>query len=278
MTAERNRRTALITGASSGIGLALAREYAYWGCNLVLVARRRERLEQLAAELKQEHGCECIVAPADLADPASSEAIVAALEARGKAIDVLVNNAGYGVPGKYLRQPWTVHQDFLQVMVTTVAELTHRLLGPMVERGHGRIVNIASVAGHLPGSPGHTLYNASKSWMIRFTESLAFELQGTGVTATAVCPGFTYSEFHDVTGTRHLADRLPKYMWMDADTVARQAYQAAELGEIVYVNGRWNRFLVWFERHLPRRVSYALVRRRSKRFRDQSQQQKKDRP
>ena len=263
MAAERQRRTALITGASAGIGAALAREYAYWGCDLVLVARRQDRLETIARALRDEFGCRCLVAPADLADPESPAAIAAALEARDYQVDILVNNAGYGVPGSYLAPDWSAHWDFLQVMVTSVAELTYRLLDPMTSRGHGRIVNIASVAGLLPGSAGHTLYGAVKAWMINFSESLAFELADTGVTVTAVCPGFTHSEFHDVTGTREKVQRMPKFMWMSAETVARQAYQAAERGDLVYVTGRVNRLIAILFRGLPRPLAYWLVRRRS---------------
>lgn len=268
MANDRKRRTALVTGASSGIGAALARTYAYWGCDLVLVARRRDRLEALAAELQGEFSCRCLVAPADLADPDSPAALAAALESRELEVDILVNNAGYGVPGSYLGSPWPAHRDFLQVMVTAVAELTYRLVGPMVARGHGRIVNIASLAGHLPGSPGHTLYGAVKSWMINFSESLAFELADRGVTVTAVCPGFTYSEFHDVTGTREKVEQMPKFMWMAAEEVAQQAYHAAEAGQIVYINGRINRLLAWAMRCLPRSLAHRLVRRRARTIQD----------
>lgn len=261
------RRTALITGASAGIGAALAREYAARGSDLVLVARRRERLEALAKELRDLHGCRIVVAPADLADPAMPEALEAAVRAAGLEIDVLVNNAGYAISGAYLSSPWEQHAAMLQVMIGAVAELTYRFLPPMLERGTGRILNVASIAGLLPPTAGHTLYHAVKAWMVRFSEALAFEYGEQGVRTTAVCPGFTYSEFHDVSGTRELVAKLPKRYWMDADTVAEQAVDASERGEVVYVNGWRNQLLTTLANRLPRPWLYGMIRRRAKHFR-----------
>ena len=272
MSPEMNNRpgsgkTALVTGASAGIGSALAREYAARGCDLVLVARREERLQALARELSERHGIHCEIIAADLADAEAVSRIFDHTEQAGIEVDILVSNAGYGVPGSYLASDWPVHRDFLQVMVRAVAELTHRYGRGMKRRGYGRIVNIASLAGHLPGTAGHTLYGAVKAWMIRFSESLAFELQEHGVHATAICPGFTYSEFHDVTGTREQVGRMPGFMWMSAEAVARQAVDASERGKVVYVNGRVNSCIAWLARHLPRPLVYRLVRGKSRDFR-----------
>ena len=153
-------------------------------------------------------------------------------------------------------------------MVRAVAELTWRLTGPMRERGHGRVINIASLAGLLPGSGGRTLYGAVKAWMISFSESLAFEMEEHGVTVTALCPGFTYSEFHDVSQMREQVSQLPDYMWMSAEEVAVQALDAAERGEKVCINGRANRFIAWLGRHLPRSVVYRMMLKRASSFRD----------
>jgi short-subunit dehydrogenase len=168
-----------------------------------------------------------------------------------------VNNAGYGGPGRYGLPPWQKHQEFLQVMVTSVCELTYRLLPGMLERQWGRIINVASLAAVLPAPAGHTLYAASKAFLVKFSEALAAEGQGRGVHATAVCPGFTYSEFHDITGTRAEVSRMPKFMWLDAPAVARQGYAAVMRGRPVYVTGGVNRGIAWLARVLPQ----AVVRR-----------------
>jgi len=199
---EGSGKTAIVTGASSGIGKAFAELLAGRGYALVLTARRRDRLDALAATLRQRHGIETHTIVADLADPGASARIVSQLAERRLAIDVLVNNAGYGVPGSYVNVTWADHERFVQVMVLAVCDLTYRLLPPMIERGWGRIINIASVAGMVPAPAGHTLYGASKAFLIRFSEALSAEGAPKGVHVTAVCPGFTHSEFHDVLGTR----------------------------------------------------------------------------
>lgn len=261
------KRRALVTGASAGIGEAFARELARRGYDLVLTARRADRLEVLAKELREHHAIEAIVAPLDLARPDGPEALVAALDAQGLSIDVLVNNAGYGVPGYFEDQPWSAHAAFIQVLMTAPTELAYRLLPGMKARGYGRIVNVASLAGHLPGSAGHTLYAASKAYLIRFSQSLALEGKGTGVNTTAVCPGFTYSEFHDVTGSRELVSKMPGYMWMDAATVARQGLDAVDAGKAVYVNGAVNSAIKSLFKLLPDGLALKMVQRQSRRFR-----------
>src|SRR5438045_3990882 len=174
-------RWALVTGASAGIGAAFARELASRGSPLVLTARRADRLATLAAELAQHHGVgvECIAA--DLADPSAPEKLCAEIARRGIVIDTLVNNAGYGLSGSFVSQPWVKHAEFIQVMMTAPCELAHRLLPAMQQRGHGRIVNIASLAGLVPGSAGHTLYGASKAFLIKYSQSLALENLRHGV-------------------------------------------------------------------------------------------------
>jgi hypothetical protein len=259
--------TALVTGASAGIGAAIARVFAANGFDLVLTARRADRLEALAAELRAAHGRTVHVIAADLADPGAPSRIFDEVAHTGLVIDALVNNAGYGLPGGFFRSSWNDHRDFVQVMVTSVAELCYRFAPAMADRQRGWIINVASVAGLVPGSAGHTLYGAAKSLIVRFSESLAFELLPRGVHVTALCPGFTYSEFHDVNDMRAQVNRLPKWMWMDADTVARQAYDAVRRGDVVYVNGWKNRGIVLLARHSPNWLIHKVLERFAKRFR-----------
>ena len=143
----------------------------------------------------------------------------------------------------------------MQVMVTAILDLTYRLLPPMLERNWGRIINIASVAGMVPSPAGHTLYGASKAFLIRFSEALDSENGPKGVNVTAVCPGFTYSEFHDVTGTRDKMNKVPGLLWLNANEVAREGYDAVMRGDPVVVNGRIYRLLVWLNGALPRSMA-----------------------
>jgi short-subunit dehydrogenase len=257
-------RTALITGASSGIGMALARVFAANGFNVVLTARRTERLIALAQELHAAHGIEARPMPADLARPDASANLIAALERAGIVIDVLVNNAGYAVPGNYRETPWEVQRDFLQVLVTAPCELTHRLLPVMTRRGYGRILNVASVAGLMPGSASHTLYGAAKAFMIKFSQGLHSEQTGTGVHVCALCPGFTISEFHDVSGTRAAMKRLPGYLWLSAERVARDGYRAVMKNEPICIPSIQYRFITTVARLLPLNLAYQLGRLRSR--------------
>lgn len=255
----------LVTGASSGIGAALAREYARRGHPLLLSARRRDKLEALARELGAQVRCEVLAA--DLADPAAPRQVFEEATRRGLAVEVLVNNAGYGLPGTFLAQPWDAHAKFLQVMVSAVCELTHLFLPDMQRAGRGAVMNVASLAGHVPGSAGHTLYAASKAFMIKFSQSLALENAATGVKVCAVCPGFTLSEFHDVTGTREQVSKMPAWMWSKAEDVAREGIDAMERGEVVHVTGRANRAIKTLAALMPDRLALRLVQKRSKDFR-----------
>ena len=257
---------ALVTGASSGIGAEIAREYARRGKPLVLTARRAERLDALAAELRALVPVEVI--PADLADREAPARLFAATNARGLHVDTLVNNAGYGVPGRYLSAGWNTHADFLQVMVTAVAELTHLYLPAMEAAGRGRILNVASLAGLVPPSPGHTLYGATKAWLIRFSECLDMEVKPRGVHVTALCPGFTYTEFHDANGMRATVSKLPKWLWLDSETVARLGVDAVEAGRARVVTGGVNRLVAAACKYLPEPLARALVGSRTTEFRN----------
>jgi short-subunit dehydrogenase len=260
------RPHALVTGASSGIGAAIAREYAARGKPLVLTARRRERLEELAAELARK--VPVVVLVADLADPAAPDALFAQLRERGIVVDTLVNNAGYGVPGRLLSSEWRRHADFLQVMIVAVARLTYLFLPAMEAAGRGRILNVASLAGLVPASAGHTLYGATKAWLIRFSEALALESGPRGVHVTALCPGFTWSEFHDANGMRANVSRLPRWLWQDSATVARLGVDAVEAGRRRVVSGAINRVVAAASKYLPEPLARALVASKAKDFRD----------
>lgn len=257
---------ALITGASSGIGAAIAREYSRRGKPLVLVARRTERLESLARELGVNAPCHVITS--DLAQPDAARRLFAETQSRGLFVDTLVNNAGYGVPGRFLSKDWQVHADFLQVMITAVGELTHLYLPAMEAAGHGRILNVASLAGLVPASAGHTMYGATKAWLIRFSECLALESGPRGVNVTALCPGFTYSEFHDVNGMREKISKMPKMLWLGSEEVARIGVDAVESGKTRVVTGAPNKAVAFLCKYLPDALARALVASKSKDFRD----------
>ncbi len=259
--------TALVTGASAGIGAALARTFAEQGFDLVITARRADRLEALADELRAAHGHAVRVVVADLADPGAPAALYAEVTGAGIEVDALVNNAGYGLTGAFVDAPWDAHRDFLQVMVTAVADLTHRFLPGMIARQRGWIINVASVAGFAPPAPGHTLYGASKSLLIKFSQSLALEVRRHHVNVTALCPGFTYSEFHDVNGMRPQVSRFPKWVWLQADQVAREGYDAVRRGQTVCINGFHYRALVQLLRYLPQWLVERAGRRAARTYR-----------
>jgi short-subunit dehydrogenase len=263
-----SRPLSLITGASSGIGAAFARQLVALGHDLVLTARRADRLEALATELRGQHAVQVTVLPHDLADPGTPRALCEALEQRDLQVDWLINNAGYGVPGTFVANDWATHADFLQVLLTAPTELAWRLLPGMRQRGHGRIINVASLAGHVPGPAGHTLYAASKAYLIKFSQSLALENGAAGVNVCALCPGFTWSEFHDITRTRDKMNKLPGFMWLSAEEVVHQGIAAVERGDAVYIPGRVNRTIKAAIQLLPDRLAMWLSARESKRYRN----------
>jgi len=257
----------LVTGASAGIGTALARVFAEHGFGVVLTARREDRLRKLSDEIARDYGVPASFIAADLADPKAPERIFEETERLGLRIDALVNNAGYGVPNYFRNKPWSVHAEFLQVMVTAVVHLTHLYEAGMTERRYGRIINVSSLAALVPGSAGHTLYAAAKSFLVKFSESLALEHRGDGVHATALCPGFTFSEFHDVVGNRALVSKLPSVLWMRAEPVARGAYAAVMAGDSVYVPGVVNSAIATVMKVVPEPIALALVGRQTRRYR-----------
>jgi short-subunit dehydrogenase len=257
-------RLALVTGASSGIGAAFARVYAAHGYDLALTARREDRLTALADEVRLAHGVDALVLAADLADPAAPAKLVADIASHGHGVDALVNNAGFGIPAPFTETRWQDQATLLQVMVTAPCELTHRVAPGMIERRFGRIVNVASLAGFLPGSPGAGLYSAVKAMLIRFSETLHTELQGTGVHVSALCPGFTWTEFHDANGTREALASTPSWLWMGADEVAASGYEAGEANRPICAPGAPNQAVAALTHLLPDEWTMALMAKRGR--------------
>jgi len=255
------RRVALVTGASAGIGAAFCEVLAARGFDLIVTARRADRLEALAATLRERHRRAVHVLPADLGEADAVARLCGEMASRGLIVDVLVNNAGFGVPGSYAKTDWEEQAHLLQVLVVAVAELTHRLLPAMIARRYGRIINVASLAGLLPAPGGHTLYAASKALVIRFSEALAHEVESHGIHVTALCPGFTYTEFHDVANTRRSVSKLPRFMWTDAMSVAVAGVDAVMVGRVICVPGRVSAWLAAAGRYLPYSLVYAVQKR-----------------
>ena len=251
---------ALITGASAGIGAALARVYAEMGWDLILTARRAEALEALAAELASAHGVKVAVIPADLSEPQASRRLFEEVTARGLIVTALVNNAGFSRTTGFIAADPADHAAMLQVMLTAPVELSRLVLPGMVERGYGRILNVASLAGLMPATGGDTLYGPIKSFLIKASAGLHLELAGTGVHVTALCPGYTYTEFHDVNGSRdQVSSAYPAWMWQDAETVARVGYAAVEANRPRAVPGWKNRLLAAIPKLLPDDLALRII-------------------
>lgn len=248
------RPVALITGPTSGIGAGFARRYARDGYDLVLVARDVERLQELAAELEAQAGSIEIL-PADLADEAGRDKVAQRLSA---GVQVLVNNAGFGTSDDFWKADPAALQKQLDVNVTAVMHLTRAALPAMVDAGVGTVINIASVAGLLPGR-GST-YSASKAWVISFSEGLANGLAGTGVGVHAVCPGYVHTEFHSRAGIDMAA--VPEFMWLKVDDVVRESLAEVARGKVVIIPGAQYKVLVTAGRAIPR----PLARLATKRF------------
>ena len=256
-------RLALVTGASAGLGAAFANLYAAHGYDLAITARRESRLEALADRIRLRHGCSVLVIPADLADADGPARILARVAEQGRQVDALVNNAGYGEAAPFGSGAWTAEAAFIRVMFTAVCEMTHAVLPGMKDRRFGRIVNVASLAGILPGSPNAALYGAVKAGLITFSQGLHLETRDLGVHVSALCPGLTYSEFHDVNHSRaEMSARTPPWVWMGADEVAAAGYEAAEANRPICVPGAPNKAAAVLAKLLPDEWLMALMARR----------------
>jgi short-subunit dehydrogenase len=256
-------KTALITGASSGIGREMAKILAGEGHDVVLVARRRDRLEELARELAARHGVSARAIAKDLEDPASPAEIFEELEAERIAVDVLVNDAGLGVYGRFWETDLARQLAVIRVNLMAVTDLTGRFLPGMVSRRKGRIVNVSSTAAFQPG-PYMAVYYATKAYVLSFSEALAEEVAGSGVSVTALCPGPTVTEFQENAGIEDTwLFRGP--LGMDAAKVARVGWAAARRGKRVVIPGLGNKFLKETVRFSPRRLVTAVAGRIQKR-------------
>ena len=249
------RPLAIVTGASAGIGEALACEAAADGHDLLLVARRRDRLEALAAELKPTTTCHVLTL--DLAERDAGERLVALLQTEGLSADVLVNNAGYGRSGRFVEGERERELGMIDLNVRALVDLTHRLLPGMLERGSGGILNVASTAAFLPG-PKLAVYYASKAFVLSFSEALWQETRGTGISVSALCPGPTTSEFGGVAGMdrSRLFKSAPK---MSAEDVARIGWQGFRKGKRVVVPGLTNKVGALLSRLGPRTLTLPMV-------------------
>ncbi len=266
MTSTRSATpgTALITGASSGIGEALAARFARGGYNLVLVARRVDKLKALAQTLAAEHGVKVWAAPADLCEPDAAQKLAAAMKRARRPIDVLVNNAGVLEHGPFAAMPAERHQQLIALNISGLTALLAQFVPPMLARGSGRVLNVASIAAFQP-VPSLATYAATKAYVLSLTESLSEEWKGQGVTITALCPGITATNMlaSAQQGSQQVG-KLPQFLVGSAEAVADEGYEACLAGRVICVPGAMNQATILAARATPkwllRRVSGALVR------------------
>ncbi len=255
-----SRAAALVTGASAGIGASFARTLAADGHDLLLVARRADRLTELATDLATRHGVRVETLAADLTDPSAPRTIMDYAAEQDLVIEVLINNAGMSSSTAFADTPWPALHGEIQLMVTAVTELIHLAVPGMKQRGYGRIVNLSSLAAFSP--PGASLlYGGLKSYVLQMSQSLDMELKPHGIHVTALCPGFTRTEFHQEMGTAAAAAALPGLLWQQADDVVREGWAAVNGGKPVCVPGTVNKVLSHVNRPVPYRLQYALGRR-----------------
>ncbi len=256
--------TALVTGASSGIGAALAQRFARAGFDVVLVARGADRLQALAKVLRATHGVKAWVAATDLSQPDAAQTLCAAMKRARRQIDVLVNNAGLLEYGRFVDMPAQRHRELVALNVTALTEMLAQFVPAMIARGSGRVLNVASIAAFQP-VPLLGVYAATKAYVLSLTESLSEELRATGVTVTALCPGITATPMlSDARASNKALGRLPGFVVGSADDVADEGFDACMKGEVIRVPGAINQAAIFAGGATPkwllRRVSGALVR------------------
>ena len=249
--------TVLVTGASSGIGRELAKAFAADGSRLVLVARKRQALQQLADELRQAHKSQSEVLTADLAQPSTPARIFEHLQTNGTRVDVLINNAGFGAHGEFVKLPLERQLEMIQVNVTSLTHLTRLMLPSMLERRRGGVLNVASTAGFQPG-PGMAVYYATKAFVLSLSEAIAEEVRGSGVTVSALCPGPTATNFNAAAGARFSRGFMRSAM--SAEAVARMGHRAFRNGSSVAITGFRNKLLAFSTRLAPRAVVRRIVK------------------
>ncbi len=253
---SRDIGTALVTGVSSGIGREIARLHAAHGGDLVLVARRADRLAELAAELEAAHGVRVLAVPLDLTAPDAVDDLAGTLESHGVTVDLLVNNAGFGGGGAFDGRPAGLDEAMVRLNAEVPVALSRAFLPAMRARGRGRVLNVASIVAFAPG-PGMAVYAASKAFLLSFSEALSKELAGTGVTVTAFCPGLTATEFHSAAGYVEDGRTIPG--GHDARTVAAAGYAAMLAGRRIAFAETTTAAASLVPRLLPRRLVTALV-------------------
>jgi uncharacterized protein len=257
----KSTRRAWVTGASTGIGAAFARRLAADHYDLALVARSRDRLEELATTLEKDDGVTCAVLPADLTDAKDLERIAAAI-AGDNGAELLINNAGFGTIGPYAKLDFAREEDEVRLNVIALMRLTRAALPGLIERGRGAIINVSSMAAFQP-APLNATYGATKAFVNSFTESLSEELRGSGVHVMALCPGFTRTEFQERAGID--TSGIPGFAWMSAEAVVDSALAALRRGDVVSVPGAANRVVATAVGAMPRaavrRISGLAVRR-----------------
>jgi short-subunit dehydrogenase len=261
MRISARRPVALVTGATSGIGASFAHVLGKEGFDLILVARREEALRQRASELAGRYGVNTSVIVQDLTHPHAVEAILAQCKDFDRAVDVLVNNAGYPLTELFHRMSWPEIDAALQIYVKSAVRLAHALIPGMVSRGWGKVINVASMAAFEPGSYRSSLYSSSKAFVTTFSESIAADLKGTGVSVTAVCPGFTKTEWTSKNKLKNAS--VPALLWMESDDVARAGFDAAMRGAPVSIVGTFSlRLLSILFQLAPRRLVGSFLSRK----------------
>jgi uncharacterized protein len=250
-------RTALVTGASSGIGASFARLLAAAGTDLVVVARRAERLNEMAARLRDEHNIGVETLAADLTNPGDLAAVEARVADPARPIELLINNAGFGAHGTFAQLSRASAESQIKLNVIALVRLTHAAIVGMLDRGHGGILNVSSMAGFV-SSPNVATYSATKAFVTSFSESVHMEVRRHGVHVTVLCPGFTRTEFH---GARTDVQRWPKFAWLDSDAVARAGLAAVTAGRALSIPGAQYKTAAQLTRAAPRGLIRAVMRR-----------------
>lgn len=251
-------KTALVTGASSGLGVDFARQLAERGCHLILVARREEKLREVAEEITTKHGVEVTILPMDLGKVDAAQRLYDVVKAQGKTVDVLINNAGFGLHGEFVTIPWDREKAMLELDIITVVQLTKLFVQEMLARNFGYILQIASNAAYQP-LPTYATYGAAKTFILHFGEALNYELRHTNVHCTVLSPGVTATEFFQISGQRlTLYQRLTM---LDSPTVAKIGLDALFAGKQSVMAGFVNALIAWSNRLVPRRVSAAIGHR-----------------
>lgn len=260
MSRAPERKVALITGASSGIGRAFSQEYARRGIDIVAVARKEPALRELAEKLQSEHSVEVTVLPGDLADPETPDRLFQTLAEQGKLVTHLVNNAGFGVPGLFCDVDWSRHRACLEVMSAAPVRLCHLFAPAMRKKKSGTIINVSSLSALLPPHAGGTLYYPVKSFLYQFSLALRAEMRPHNVHVTALCPGFTETNFQKAAGGTVETVAIPKWLWSNSRDIAKEAIRAVEANRAVCIPGFFNRSIAIAFKLMPGSVGRWIVR------------------